>query len=269
MGGNSSTDHVNEAMNNEVAVQQPVASPSDLKRAFPTSDTLRYVKNDTFVADPTLILGRIYYEKIGTDALIPFHTSIVASVDEKSILKSPQIISELIIDSKMSVSAGFLSFVSLSLSQDEVYELRVINNAAARLVDKGDQWDQALSKWMANPLCQQLINNQKVGAISIVTGVVQKYMTSKKYKKFEAGAKGGGWGVNVAGNLYMSSSEFQLDVVYGLDLVSFGRADNINEFAEKVAMGAKLMKRVDLAKVNNLFDNMAMRRASIFRLSGE
>jgi hypothetical protein len=267
MGGNSSTDHVNETMSKEVAVQQPVASLSDIKKAFPTSDTLRYVKNDTFVADPTLILGRIYFEKVGTDALMPFHTSIIASVDEKSILKSPQTISELIIDSKMSASAGFLSFVSLSVSQDEVYELRVINNMAARLVDKGDQWDQALSKWMVNPLCQQLINNPKVGSISIVTGVVQKYMTSKKYKKFEAGAKGGGWGVNVAGNLYLSSSEFQLDVIYGLDLVSFGRVDNVNDFAEKVAMGAMLKAPKDLVKVNNLFDKMAMSRASIFRLS--
>jgi hypothetical protein len=256
-------------MNNQLASQKPVASEADVKKAIPTTDTLRYVKNDTFVADPTLLLGRVYYERIGSNALIPFHTSIVAAVDEKSILKSPQTVSELIVDSKISASLDVLSYVSLSLSQDEVYELRVINNTAARLVDKGDQWDQALTKWMKNPLCEQLINNAKVGSISVVTGVVQKYMTSKKYKKFEAGAKGGGWGVNVAGSLYTSSSEFQLDVIYGLDLVSFGKVADLNEFAENIAKGIKVTDPIELVGINTLFDNMARKRASIFRLGME
>ena len=267
MGGDASTDHINDAMNKDVSTQQPIANTADIMKALPTTDTLRYVENDTFVADPSLILGRVYYERSGDKSLTPFHTSIDSKVDEKSILTSPQTVSELIIDSKLSSSLSVLAFVSLSLSQDEVYELRIINNTAARLVDKGDQWDQALTKWMNNPLCQQLINNPKVGAISIVTGVVQKYLTSKKYKKFEAGTKGGGWGVNVAGNLYMSSSEFQLDVIYGLDLVSFGRVSDINEFAENIAKGKVLSNPADLASVNRMFDNMAMDRTSVFRLS--
>jgi hypothetical protein len=267
MGGNSSTDHINEAMNKDVATAKPLATINDLRKALPAADTLRYVKNDTFIADPTLLLGRVYFEKTGSDALIPFHTQIAVSADDRSLLKAPLTVSELIIDSKMSASAEVLSFVSLSVSNDEVYELRVINNAAARAKDSGDPWDLALKKWLDNSLCQRLINDKAVGAISIVTGVVQKYLTSKKYRKFEAGAKGGGWGVNVAGNLYTSSSEFQLDVLYGLDLVSFPRADDVNQFAENIAKGQRLTTPDELATVNKLFFNMARQRASIFRLS--
>jgi hypothetical protein len=267
MGGNSSTEHINETMNSEVATAKPVATLNDLRQALPTTDTLRYVKNDTFIADPTLLLGRVYYEKVGSNALIPFHTRITVAVDERSLLKSPQTMSELVIDSKMSASAEVLSFVSLSLSNDELYELRVINNAAGRAQDSGDAWDQALKKWLDNPLSQLLINSKKVGSVSVVTGVVQKYLTSKKYRKFEAGVKGGGWGVNVAGSLYTSSSEFQLDVIYGLDLVSFGRAEDVNEFAENVALGKRLTTPDELASVSAKFYNMASSRASIFRLN--
>lgn len=260
----SSSGHVNEVMDKDVAKQQPLATLDDIKKAFPTTDTLRYITNDTYAGAPTKILGRVYYEKIGSNAFIPFHTSIDAIVDEKSVLEGPQIVSEFIVSSKMTATGNYLSFLSLSLESDELYELRIINNASGRVIDKGDAWDQALVKWMNNPLCEKLITDTKVGTISIVTGVVQKYLTSKKYKKFDGKAKGGGWGANVAGSLYLSSSEFRLDVVYGLDLVSISQVNSVNEFAEKIAIGDVLSKEAELTQVNALFDRMVMKHASIF-----
>lgn len=259
-----STKHVNDAMNQGIAEARPIASPDDLQKAVPTRDALRYVKNDTFVADVSAILGRIYYEKIGSDMLIPFYISIAAAVDPSSKLSAPQTVSELIVDSKVKGKVEALSFLSADLSAEELLEVRVINNASARLVDKGDEWEVAIKKWLNDPLCQTLVNNPSVGTISVVTGAVQKYFTTKKYKKFEAGAKGGGWGVNVEGSLYTSTSQFELSVVYGLDLVTFKQVENVNEFSENLAKRIVVNDAAGLRNVNRMFDKMASSRASIF-----
>ncbi len=257
MGNNHTTEQINEAMNAEVAKQRPASSLDDLRKAFPTTDVLRYIANDTFIADPTKLLGRVYYEKVGSDALVPFQTRLAVAVDEGSKLTAPITVSELIVDSKISVSAEFLALVSLSVGTDEIFELRVINNAAARAVDVGDGWDAALEKWYANPRCKELVDDPSVSAVSVVTGVVQKYLTSKKFKKFEAGVKGGYVGVNVAGNLYMSSSEFQLDVVYGVDLVSFGSRSKPSALTDAIASANPMTKRADIDALGDKFVTMA------------
>lgn len=267
MGDIFTTKHVNEAMNKEVAEPRPIAKTEDLQKAVPMRDSLRYVKNDTYVADVSAILGRVYYEKIGSDTLLPFYISIAAAVDPSSKLSAPQTVSELIVNSTVKAKAEALSFLSADLSAEELLEVRIINNASARVVDKGDEWEAAITKWLNNPLCQNLINNSTVGTISVVTGAVQKYLTTKKYKKFEAGAKGGGWGVNVEGSLFTSTSQFELLVVYGLDLVTFKQVDNVNEFAENIAKRIVVNDAAGLKNVNRMFDNMTMSRTSIFRIS--
>lgn len=267
MGKSMTTTHINEAMNTEVAEARPIATIDDLNQAVPMRDALRYIKNDTYVADISAILGRVYYEKMGSDTLIPFIISIAAAVDPNSRLSAPQTVSELIVDSKIKAKAEALAFLSAELAADELLEVRVINNAVARVVDKGDEWDTAIAKWLNNSICQNLINDPSVGTISVVTGAVQKYFTTKKYKKFEAGAKGGGWGVNVEGSLFTSTSQFELSVVYGLDLVTFKRADNVNQFVENIAAHVMVKDADDLRNVNRMFDNMVKSRSSIFSIT--
>lgn len=222
MGAGHTTDQINQAMDAEVSQGKQPSSERDFQRAFPTTDVLRYIANDTFMADPSKLLGKVYYETKGSRELIPFHTRVTVKADPESRLTAPSTVSELIIESSRQASLEFLMFLSLSVGNEEVLELRVINNAAARAIDSGDGWDEALDKWHADDRCQALINDPEVTAISVVTGVIQKYLSSKKYRKFEAGIKGGYAGINVGGKLYTSSSEFQLDIVYGVDLVSFG-----------------------------------------------
>jgi len=267
MGDIFTTKHVNDAMNKEIAEARPIAKAEDLQKALPIHDSLRYVKNDTYIADVSAVLGRVYYEKVGSDSLLPFYISIEATVDPRSKLSAPQTVSELIVDSKIRANVEALAFLSAHLSAEELLEVRVINNGSARVVDRGDEWEAAITKWLNNPLCQNLINNPTVGTISVVTGAVQKYFTTKKYKKFEAGAKGGGWGVNVEGSLYTSTSQFELSVIYGLDLVTFKQAENINDFAENIAKRIVVKDVTELANVNRMFNNMAMSRSSIFRLA--
>jgi len=140
MGDHNSTQHVNDVMNNQVADARPVASADDLQKAIPTRDSLRYVKNDTYIADVSAILGRVYYEKLGSDALIPFLISVSASVDPTSKLSAPVTVSELIVDSKAMAKVEALSLLSADVSAEELLEVRVINSSSARVMDRGDEW---------------------------------------------------------------------------------------------------------------------------------
>jgi hypothetical protein len=267
MSGIFSTEHVNETMNSSIADPRPIATSDELQKAVPMRDALRYVKNDTYIADASAILGQVYYERINDDTLIPFYLSIGAQVDPNSKLSAPQTVSELIIDKKAKAKVEALSLLNVELSAEELLEVRVINNSIARLVLKGDEWEAAITKWLRNPLCQDLISDSTVGRIAVVTGAVQKYFTTKKYKKFEAGAKGGAWGVNVEGSLYTSTSQFSLEVVYGLDLVTFKQAANVNEFAENLVRRALETDRVGLQSFNAKFSKMVESQASVFRPS--
>ncbi len=149
MGDIFTTKHVNDAMNKEIAEARPIAKAEDLQKALPIHDSLRYVKNDTYIADVSAVLGRVYYEKVGSDSLLPFYISIEASVDPGSKLSAPQTVSELIVDSKISANVEALTFLSAHLSSEELLEVRVINNGSARVVDRGDEWEAAIAmkKW--------------------------------------------------------------------------------------------------------------------------
>lgn len=259
-----STKHVNETMNEKVADAIQIASRDQILQAIPSRDSLRYVRNDTYAGDMTAILGRVFFEKVTSSKLIEFYKSVSAEVDPKSILSVPQLKSELVIDSKIAASVEAFSFFSAQTSATDVLEIRIVDNATARLTVKGKAWDDAILSWLEHPLTKELINDPKVGTISVVTGVVQKYLTSKKYQKFDASVKGGGWGMNVQGSLYTSTSQFEFVVIYGLDLVTFKQMNSVEEFIEKMATGHSTIEPNQVASFHQKFDLMAKQNRSIF-----
>jgi hypothetical protein len=253
-GRTPTPEHVNETIN-EIADPQPVATKADIRKAL--KDSLRYIKNDTLVADPSAILGRVYYEKEGSDELHQFPSSIDAPVSADSKLSAPQTVSELIIDTKAKLGVEALALISAQISGGELLEVRVINNATARLADRGDAWEAAVEKWSEMKRTQQLMSDPTVKTISVVTGVVQKYLTVKKYKKFEATAKGGSFGVNVDGNLYTSTSQFELEVIYGIDLVLFKNEKGPENVVRNIVEGAELKTPSARAAVSQKFVALA------------
>jgi len=255
MGKNNTTDHVNEVMASDVSEAVQTATAQDLENAFPIRDTLRYIKNDTYV-DVTKVLGSVFYERKGSNQLQKHIIPLALPIDDSHTLPAPQTVSELVIDSKTDFKANALKFVTANLSTEELLEIRVINNAAARVNDRDASWENAIMDWMSKPLPQKLIEDQNVGRISIVTGVVQKYFTTKKYRKFSVGAKGGGWGINVDGKLYTSTSQFELSVIYGLDLVTLKPAFDTNEFAESLAQRNFTTEKSDIIEMGEMFENM-------------
>jgi len=268
MQGIFSTQHVNDVLTDKVSDSIPFASKDDVNRALPTQDMLRYIKNDVNVADVTSLLGRVFYENKGDKKLKAFALPVNAILDEKSILNAPQVVSELIINNKVKASVDALSFLSISTDGEELVELRIINNAAARATLSGDAWPEALTKWLAHPLCIKLVENKNVGMISIVTGVVQKYITSKKYRKFDASAKGGGMGVNAEGSLYTSTSQFELTVLYGLELIAMPGVETAVDFIENISNSLTIKDAQHVEKFNTMFSEMAATKDSIFSVGG-
>jgi hypothetical protein len=258
-----STKHVNDTMNDKIADAIQIANRDQILQAIPSRDSLRYVRDDTYAGDMTAILGSVYYETTTSNKLHKSYKSVSAEIDQKSILSVPQLKSELVIDSKVAAGIEALSFFSAQASANDVLEIRVLDNATARLVVKGKAWDDAVTSWLEHSFTQELINNPQVGTISIVTGVVQKYLTSKKYQKFDASAKGGGWGVNVQGSLYTSTSQFEFIVIYGLDLVTFKQVDSVKAFTEQMAAGRGTIEPHQVAAFHQKFDLMAKEQLSI------
>jgi len=137
-----STEHINSVMNESVAEQRAKATIETVKKEFEADDALRYLKNDSFSAGPASLLGKIFYEKEGEPTLKRWALSITPKVDEASVLKEPITRMELIVENKVAANIEFLSFLSSSLSSDEIYEVKVIDNAVVRLVDHGEEWEK-------------------------------------------------------------------------------------------------------------------------------
>jgi hypothetical protein len=265
-GHKPTPEHINETMD-QIAERQALTPEDEIRKAFgirKVRDTLHYIQNDTFVADPSAILGRVYYEKEGSEELQHFSSSIVAPVSATSKLTAPQTVSELIVDNKAKAGVEALALLSADVGAEELLEVRVINNATARLVDSGDDWDAAIEKWSKKTTSQRLMNNPAVKTISVVTGVVQKYLTVKKYKKFDAKAKGGSFGVNVNGSLYTSTSQFELVVVYGIEIVPFENGKGAEAVTRAMSEGAGIRNKAALESVNQKFSTMVKRGESIF-----
>ena len=219
MGKKLTSGHINKVLN-EISTPESVATESELKKEFPTVDTLTYIKNDTYTANIDNLLGKVYILKKNGDEqkIYEYYINVDVEVDENSRLKTPQKVSGLIVDSKNSFSADVLSIIGVNISNEELLELRIMNNSAFRINESENKLLSGVRKWNEITEVKVQLQKQDFFRIGVVTGVVQKFCTTKKFKKFEGSVKVGAWGLNVGGSLYTSTTQFDLAVVYGLDL---------------------------------------------------
>lgn len=252
------TTHVNTVMNDKVADQKKIVNQDEIKRQFETKETLKYIKNDSYNADPKLLLGQVFLQKVDSEELVPFLIAVESKPIASSVLQNPLVRAEMIIDSKAGAALEIMSYLSLSLKDNEIFEFRVVDNMGARLENKGDEWINAIMKWVSIPMCRTVLQDKTVKNIGVVTGIVQKCISTKKYKKFDVSTKGGAFGVNVSGELYTSSSEYALDIVYGLDLVYIPKQpeSDLNEFVRVATTGSFISDAKTIMEVGTAFDRM-------------
>jgi len=224
--GNNSTEHINEVLNKDIAQSSVIPSQSDVYQALALQNDMLYVQADAFVGNPYALLGSILEIRKTTaecpSIFDPTHATIEfsplkiqgARVDEQSKIKEPIKRQSIMVDQKIAAGVSFLNYLTVELEQESSFSVMVFDQAAG-LVNRDDSaWGEGVKAWKNEN--QDLLNDPSICYIHAIIGFVQKYVIRRKYKKFKAGTKGGAFGVNLNGELFMSSEDYSLDIRYGL-----------------------------------------------------
>lgn len=238
MGTNNSTEHINATMNKDVSEGIKTTTSQELIKKVQVDDKTAYIEANAFVANPYSLLGRVIEvrKKNGicpqtlkdADANIEFSPLPISGVivDEKSKIKEPVLRSSIVVDQKLCESVSFLSYLNGQLDANSYFSLMVFDQATG-LVDVQDTgWANGLHQWKVDNA--QIINDPDVCFLYAIIGIVQKHIVRKKYIKFNAGVKGGAYGLNVNGELATSTEEYSLDVIFGLTPAIMKRSGNLD-----------------------------------------
>lgn len=230
----NSTEHINDAMNKQV-VKTPETIPSsqDANRFLGLDSNVAYIEADAFSGNPYALLGTVIEirkqngkcpDKLNSLGVVPEFSAFQIpniKIDEASKIKEPIKRQSILVDRKLSLEVSFLSYLSAQLDGESSFSLLVFDQAGG-LVDRNDaSWKTGVDAWKADN--QDLMNDSEICFLFAVIGFVQKYIVRKTYKKFDAKAKGGAFGVNIDGSLYTSSEDYSLDIRYGLQPVILKR----------------------------------------------
>lgn len=234
MSGNS-TEHINEAMNKQVTERpEKIPSAQDVNRFMGLESNVAYIEADSFSGNPYALLGTVIEvrkqngvcpDKLNSTGVVPEFSAFKIpgiKVDENSKIREPIKRQSILVDQKLSLDVSFLNYLSSQLSGESSFSLLVFDQAGG-LVDRDDpSWMDGVNKWKADN--QNLFDDEEICYLFAVIGFVQKYVIRKTYKKFDAKAKGGAFGVNIDGSLYTSSEDYSLDIRYGLQPVILKRS---------------------------------------------
>ena len=114
----------------------------------------------------------------------------------------------------MSTEVAFLSFLNSKLDNESLFSVIVYDQAVGLLNIQDPSYLSGMRIWIQQN--DNIINDPEICHLLVVTGMVQKNIIRKKYKKFEVKAKGGAYGLSVNGNLYTSTEDYSLDMRFGL-----------------------------------------------------
>ena len=239
MGKNHSTKEINDAMNEQVSDKKPVPTADEAKTNLKIEERKAYIEADAYIADPYALLGQVMQVR-KTNGQCPTslnHQSskfeftpipVKRKVNENSKLKKREIRSSIIVDKNLSAEVSFLNYLNAQLSANSFFSIPLFDQAAG-LVDMHDaEWSANLKQWKNDN--QDLLNDPEICYLFVITGFIQKNLVKKKYTKFEAGAKGGAYGININGELATSTEEYSLDIWFGLEPSILKRPDPKYDF---------------------------------------
>jgi hypothetical protein len=110
---------------------------------------------------------------------------------------------------------------------------------AAGLIDVQDPtWPIGLRAWKQENI--DVINDPDICYLYVIIGFIQKQIIRKKYKKFDGSAKGGAYGVNVEGEVHMSTEEYAMDIRYGLTPSILKRPTTPSAIIPKSILGSSI-----------------------------
>lgn len=226
-----SSKHINESMNDYVA--QPVNIPlaTTVNGVLALNATMFYTEADTFAGNPDGLLGSVMQTRIVMNdnqekkLVLEFCPTKIPNtiVDPNSLLKEPIKRQSIIVDQKITAEVNFLNYLSSQIDSDSSFSLLVFDQATGQVDRNPSSWSEGIKTWKEEN--QDLITNPDITNIFVIIGYVQKYVIRKKYQKFDAKVKGGGYGINIGGELYTSAEDYSLDIRYGLNTASLKNID--------------------------------------------
>ncbi|WP_288882987.1 hypothetical protein [Pedobacter panaciterrae] len=234
MSGKNSTEHINEAMNEQVTAKpEKIATADDAGKFIGLESNVAYMEAESFSGNPYSLLGTVIEirkqggicpDKLNSPGVVtefsPFKIPGI-KIDESSKIKEPNKRQSILVNKKLSVDVSFLNYLSAQFEGESSFSLLVFDQANG-LVDRDDQsWSDGVGNWKIQN--KELFDDDEICYLFAVIGFVQKYVIRKTYKKFDAKAKGGAFGVNIEGSLYTSSEDYSLDIRYGLHPVILKR----------------------------------------------
>jgi hypothetical protein len=206
----------------------PIQPPTeaDLRQKFGIDEDLPYIQDDTFINDPTSLLGQVI-EIRKVDGKCPgdwkqgkpeFAVVPVAhfAVDPSSVLKTPMKRDSKLITADLAAHVKFLNYLSGELAGNRVISAILFDQAAARAADKDDAWPRAISTWKTN--YTDLIKDEAVCYLVVVRGVIQKNLVRRTFSEASGSAAAGAYGVNVDGKYHTSNEDYSVDVRFGLSI---------------------------------------------------
>jgi hypothetical protein len=224
MGGKHDAETINKVVNEEVAKSAPVFDPEKVQELLEVKTDVPYVELDAFTGDPYSLLGSVIEVRKKNGAVpaslagAPVEFSLLpipgAKVKESSKLKSPTLRQSLIIDKGIAAKVGFLNYLQAELNANNVFSITVLDQATGQVDRQDPSWAQGVKDWLTQNAA--LLQDPEVCYLYAIIGFVQKEVIRKKYVKFDAGAKGGAYGLNVDGKLHTSTEEYSLDIRFGL-----------------------------------------------------
>jgi hypothetical protein len=203
-----------------------IATAQEVKNKLALSDGIAYIQAGSYITNPYDILGQVIQIRKNkgncpqtiNDPNFSFEFTVVpvqSKVNELSKLKDPILRSSIVVDKTLSLNVSFLSYLSAQFSGDDFFSCMVYDQATGRIDLRDADWGDNVAKWKTNH--KDLMDDDQVCFLFVITGFVQKNIIRKKYIKYKAGVKGGAYGVNIDGQLATSTEEYSLDSILCLE----------------------------------------------------
>ncbi len=198
------------------AIAEDGAVLFNIRKITPTDD-VKWI--DETPLRPESYIGQLFLIDKSNNSS-PYFASIQVPVlveEEPSIKKS------ILIKSTKDGSVSFLDMFKVSGMKETVYQFQIVNSKKWSANTSSPDYLKSIAAFRNDPMTAPIFESPDIAGIVMVTGVVQKKIWYKVFKK-EGWGGSGTYFVKVDGSNYTSSDEYEETVKYGLLLraISWG-----------------------------------------------
>jgi len=225
MGRNHTTKELNESANNYVA-KEKVHDAINAQKKLGIKNHTAYIEADAFHGNPYSLLGRVIMIRknngtcpdgiSGTDFISDYTPTVITGIeiDESSKIKNPIKRGSIIVTKDLSMKVSFLNYLSAEFGTSDSFSVMLYDQLTGLVDVHSPTWQIGLRNWIQNNT--YLFQDPEVCYLYAIVGMVQKHVIRKSFKKLDAKAGGGAYGININGELHTSNEDFSLDIRYGL-----------------------------------------------------